>query len=336
MKKTRSRTQKNWFTFTLLVFLVFTNCNFIYKQLPENNNFSSNINSLSENWDEFEDSPAPEIIEETEIVPSSNDLAIEEPTPFSVETEIDGFAYKVSVFGVSIFASENIQVEKISHAANILAQYLDNDEDGIPDNPAVIEQLVENQAAILMFADERDEESFDIDYFLQKHHDNGITLLYGFETFPEGSSYGAFDASLEEILHLITQFGYAQSYPEIWGEQPGSAVADVMDQARGGQFMQIPSQYPASAWFTYDDPTCEYDCQIAEYTYWALTSLLGAQQYPGRLEEIEHEWQLNTPDKLQEFDPEIYTLLTDPDYNFPTILPDGTYEGFELSTNKFP
>lgn len=97
-----------------------------------------------------------------------------------------------------------------------------------------------------------------------------------------------------------------------------------MDLARGGQFTSIPSPYPAGAWYTYDDSTCDYSCMVTEYHYWALTSLLGAQQ--NRLDEIGQEWKLNTKAKLIQQDPAIYQLLTDPQYKFPTVLPDGSYK----------
>jgi hypothetical protein len=133
----------------------------------------------------------------------------------------------------------------------------------------------------------------------------------------------AFDASLEEILHSITQNGYALAYPEIFGEKTGTSVADAMDVARGGQFIEIPEQYPESAWYSYTDPSCNYMCMITEYMYWGLTSILGAQA--SRLDIIGKEWQYNTAELVQTGDPALYSLLTDDQYKFPTHLPDGTY-----------
>ena len=62
-----------------------------------------------------------------------------------------------------------------------------------------------------------------------------------------------------------------------------------------------------------------------EYLYWALTSVLGAQDFPGRLERIEQEWKLNTREKVMSIDTAIYSLLTDPLYKMPAVLPDGKY-----------
>ena len=98
-----------------------------------------------------------------------------------------------------------------------------------------------------------------------------------------------------------------------------------MDKARGGQFDDVPSDYPSNTWYTYDDKTCEYNCQVTEYFYWALTSLLGAQDFPGRYDEIGHEWKANTPLLVESMDSEVYNILTDTLYKLPAVLPDGSY-----------
>ena len=123
---------------------------------------------------------------------------------------------------------------------------------------------------------------------------------------------------------MITQRGYAEAYPQIFGESLGTSVADAMDVARGGQFTSIPSTYPAQAWYTYDDDSCDYSCQITEYMYWSLTSILGA--HSGRSSDIGEEWALHTLALVQQTDPTIYQLLTDSTYAFPTVLPDGNYQ----------
>jgi len=74
---------------------------------------------------------------------------------------------------------------------------------------------------------------------------------------------------------------------------------------------------------------------IVEYTYWALTSMLGGQDFPGRLEEIQHEWPCNTLEKVKEKDPAVYTLLTDPEYFIPSVLPDGDYKAAVFTIAKY-
>jgi len=243
---------------------------------------------------------------------------------FTIVANDDGvlndFTKKVEVFGVKIFAVPAVADENLLHAANLMAQYLDNDEDGTPDNQAVVDKMVENKAFMVMWKKEKDLNNVD--------PPNGWTGqdLGNDETKPvwhtNGQS-GRFDAALEEVLHIITHAGYAGVYPNIFGEQVGTDLSNAMDIARGGQFTSIPNNYPSGAWYTYDDSTCTYDCMAVEYIYWALTSMLGAQE--NRLDEIQQEWKLNTRAKVETQDPAIFQLLANPEYKFPTVLPDGTY-----------
>ena len=220
---------------------------------------------------------------------------------------------------LKIVATTSTPDEKIIHAANILAEYLDNNEDGIPENSLVVTELVEKEATLVMALNENE---------LEANSDSlpdsdAIQDLYASEVFINSDT--EFDASLEEVLHLITHVGYAGVYPGVFGENIGTAVADAMDSARGGRFNSVPSSYPAGAWYTYDDITCDYGCMVTEYIYWALTSLLGAQDFPGRLDEINNEWQLNTRSLVENRDNAIFTVLTDEQYGLASQLPDGQY-----------
>ena len=242
----------------------------------------------------------------------------------------NNFPKKINIFGINILASEKVEDSKIIHAAKVMAQYLDNDEDGIVDNKAVVDKLISVDATLIMFESEREAENSN--YKMPNH--NHLQGLWNDETIPSFNKDKVnvrFDATLEEVLHLITHEGYAEVYPDIWGESKGSAIANAMDKARGGYFVSPPPQYPAGAWYSYDDETCDYGCMATEYTYWALTSILGGQSYPGRFEEIEHEWKLNTRQKVKTRDPDIYSILTDQQYKVPTKLPDSDYDGFNIS-----
>ena len=230
------------------------------------------------------------------------------------------FCKTTEVFGIKIYATENVANDKIFHAASVLAQYLDNDEDGVIDNQLVLNELVEKKVWLLMVENESELDAAiripPMGKPFQDLHDEEVTLINGSPRF---------DASLEEVLHLITQHGYAEVYPNIFGENKDSEIAKAMDMARGGYFKNVPNSYPSNAWYTYDDKTCDYSCQITEYTYWALTSILGGQNYPGRLDEIKQEWRLNTKEKVKNNDPIVFSLMTDPQFSLPTNIPDGKY-----------
>jgi len=251
------------------------------------------------------------------VIPYGNDPNFE--IVANVDEGFSGFNRKVVVFGIDLYAVPAVADLKLLHAANVMAQYLDNNEDGTVDNVLVLDHMLANKAFLVLW---KQEDDLDFD----PPQDRLGQDLGNDETFPmfvaEGKT-GPFDASLEEVLHLVNYAGHSFAYPKVFGLNPGSELANAMDIARGGQFFNIPDPYPTDAWYSYDDETCEYDCQSIEYLYWAITSLSGAQE--NRLNVIGHEWKLNTHALVELKDPAIYTLLTNPSYQLPTKLPDGSY-----------
>ena len=285
------------------------------------------------------------VMESIEVTPKIE--IVEIPSEFSAFRQMGCDRY-VNVFGIRIFASQTTPEDKLSHAAGVLAQYLDNDEDGVPDNILVLSHLVSRSVFIIMPGTEAEMEGLEMALIAEAGYRFGQDL-YGEETkpdflvdgkinAPDGSYY---DGALEEILHPITQHGYANAYPEVFGEERGSTLAKCMDTARGGYFGQVPkggpkSGYPAEAWYHYTDETCDYGCMITEYIYWALTSILGTQDFPGRREALQVEWELNTRERVRTGDAAVYKLLTDPQYKFPTKAPDGNYKPSAFPVTTIP
>ena len=229
------------------------------------------------------------------------------------------FSKYVRIFDLYFVATESCPDDKVLHAASVFYQYLDNDDDGVPDNELVYSKLCEGKATMVMFCDERELEKHSS--FFDKTEKNGFLIqdLQANETRP-GSTYPEyFDASLEECFHLVTA-GYNKAYPEVFGLKRGTQIANAMDKARGGYFAKIPKKYPKDAWYTYYDKTCDYcECMICEYMYWGMTSILGAQEF--RAKEIEDEWKCPTRESVKTVDPLIYELLINPRYVFPTVCP---------------
>lgn len=255
--------------------------------------------------------PAP--IGNAAAAPFAGALSIS-PIPGS-DPLVSYFAKRVVVFGVDIVATGTVADAKLLHAANIMAKYLDGNEDGVADNAAVADAMVANQALLVMF---RNSSQLDASDFWDSSQAQFAQDLQANETNPAGG----FDASLEEVLHLIQTAGYSPVYAALQTSN-GSALSNAMDLARGGHFNNVPNQYPASAWYHYDDSTCDYECQGSEYFYWGLTTWLGAQS--GRCDDIIDEWEPCTPAALAAQDPALYAILTNPSYGLPTALPDGSY-----------
>ena len=220
----------------------------------------------------------------------------------------------ICVFGVQVTGTAAVPDYKLLYAAKIMAEYLDQDNNGVADNQRVTSALKSRGACLGMTAGEEPK---------------GCQSLYVSETIP-GLLPGP-NAAFEEILHVISESGYAHAYPSVFGESKGTSIANAMDTARGGYQGggQPVSAYPAGAWYTYDDPTCDYACMVTEYFYWGLTSMMGAQAH--RCSEIAPEWDLCNKRLEEEKDAALYGLLTNPAYNVPQRLPDGNYSGIPLT-----
>lgn len=110
---------------------------------------------------------------------------------------------KVDVFGIPIYAYAEVEDVKLLHAANIMAQYLDNDEDGQVDNATLLTALTTNNASLFMWKTEAqknlDGQDLGADESIPQWHTNGHT--------------GTYDAALEEVLHVITHTGYTNADP---------------------------------------------------------------------------------------------------------------------------
>ena len=250
----------------------------------------------------------------------------------SNSTTTNPFTKQVDVFGIHIYATATTGDDKILHAANVMAQYLDNDEDGIPDNQKIVDTMVSKNTAITMGRTSQDVDSADKDALPSGPKQD----LWDTETFPEGSTRGKYDASLEEVLHLITNYGWEGAYPSAFGRKRGTDAANASEGARGGYFEDVPEKYPDEAWHTYYDETCHYRCQIGEYLHWAFTSILGGQDYPGTYERGKGQWDLRTKEQVQAGDPNVYALLTNPLYKLPTVLPDKNYKGKTFTIQEYP
>lgn len=233
------------------------------------------------------------------------------------------FKKRVSVFGINLIATAKVEDLKLLHAANIMAEYLDNNQDGVVDDSKVIANMLKRKATLAMFESDSEMEKLEED--IEVSNIGNYQDLFDDETRPNGSSNGQFDGALEEVLHLITFTGHYYAYPKIFGPK-NSAVTKAMDKARGGYYEEVPPKYPPEAWYTYDDESCDYNCMVTEYFYWALTTYLGAQDFSGRESAIKDEWKINTKKELKAKDLLIYKILSDPIHKLPRKIPKGKHK----------
>jgi hypothetical protein len=234
------------------------------------------------------------------------------------------FSKYVDVFGCSIYAESTVADEAVLHAAAVWAELIDNDEDGIVDDPLLLAELQANDALMPIF--ETDGNAA-MTTFENNYVGDGIAaVLWETEIDPAQTGYWGADATVEEILHTINAIGHVNIYPAAFDLSPNSSILSAaMDSARGGQFLTIPAPYPASAWYHYDDATCDYECMLIEYMYWMEVTNMGILNDVPTCSGIANEWEPCSPALLQSTDVLGFALITDPVYKLPQLAPDGNY-----------
>ena len=129
---------------------------------------------------------------------------------------------------------------KCQHMLSVLAAYIDNNNDGCPDNPP---DFLKNILKSTIPADEAGigaviltkKQSFQMPAGFQAYY--GLTMWEA-ETRPECSGTQASDtcrdASLEEVFHLLTDKGYGPTWPAALGlySTSNSSLTRAMDKAR--------------------------------------------------------------------------------------------------------
>jgi hypothetical protein len=239
------------------------------------------------------------------------------------------FTKYVEVFGLGIYAEAGFSDGQVLHAAAILAELLDNDENGVIDDEALLAELVDQRAIIPMFTYEG---SSSLEHFEDHYYDGKLPFrvgakLYEREVDPTQPGHWGSDASVEEIMHVINQVGHVAIYPDAFSLEPGSSLlTEAMDEARGGGFLYVPDSYPRASWFHYEDQSCSYRCMAIEYIYWAQVSNMGILNDRDTCLGIANEWEPCSQALLKEMDPLIYALITNPEYKLPQNAPNGIYK----------
>ena len=248
--------------------------------------------------------------------------------------EVEVFDKFVDVFGVFVVASPNAPLGYVEHTANVLAEYIDNDADGIPDDQTVLDVLVNGNFVVPVWT-ESDRESFWENARGTYCEDNtgmAASMYYDHDQWALGGieAAGTWDTNLEEVWHIVSVGWYA-TYPEYFGDEPGvSRLTEAMDTARGGQFLTIPSTYPAGSWYRYYDDTCDYGCQMHEYFYWILMANIDAldPSITDKCEQSQHEWHICNKAELEQVDVLAFDLFNNHGFSLPTNIPTGNYQPF--------
>ena len=153
--------------------------------------------------------------------------------------------WATEVFGIPVIGSKTAKTSgKLAFGASLLAELLDNDNDGCADDPNVLAHLLKKDPAMDPFPETRQavfmlgmDDEYDSTAFLKLGYTQGQYVNL-FECAPGKAGLGAdandFDATQEEWLHFINSFGHANAYPKIFGTMytSNSALTNAMDIAR--------------------------------------------------------------------------------------------------------
>jgi len=266
----------------------------------------------------------------------------------STLSDYSSYGIYINVFGTLFFAKSEVPNTFVVHAACIMKGWLDNDNDGVCDDIKVCNKLAEVSATLIMTPTEGGssfpffksaylDEQVWRDGFkkrLKCDEGGGGQPLYQSEIHPNSCAYASnsvcdtrFDASLEEILHLITNAGVSKVYPEFvenYGSTLGKLIKDLNGDCGNGSDYTNPSGGGCTGYYAYDDRTCDENCLVGEGIYWAITSLLGAQEY--QAEAIKQEWTLYSKALMESKAPELTSLLRNKESFpwLPTSLPNTT------------
>ena len=275
---------------------------------------------------------------ETEEAPSESNFTFEILSEHPFEC-MNGNVFDkfINVLGVYVVGTPEASLEYFNHTAHVTAQYIDNDEDGVADDPEVLKFLVDHNFVVPVWSEDDHEDFWDgaRGTYCEDNIGMAASMYYEYDEWALGGieEAGTWDTNLEEVWHIIS-VGWYQTYPEFMGvEFDGngdvilSNLTEAMDAARGGQFMSIPDEYPEEAWYAYYDDTCDYHCQAHEYFYWILMANIGAldASLTDKCEDSKDEWYVCTKTDLETVDVLAYDLFNNQGFNLPTVIPDGSY-----------
>lgn len=212
-----------------------------------------------------------------------------------------------------ICGTNGVPAEKLTYAANVAAEWLDNDEDGQVDEPRLIEAMQANRPVVIMSGNGIAGAA--MPGIFTALNGRRIQDLSAAETNPAGDRR---DASQEEIHHIIMNAGWQSLFPAVFSE----TASDNSPLYQAWKFANDNAHY------AYDDPTCDDSCKVTEFVYLATAAYLGSSA------DLESdEMRLKTRTELAETIPAVIEIFESADYVYPTNhWPDGTYPHSEKIT----
>lgn len=234
----------------------------------------------------------------------------------------------VTVFGVRLVAHKSVDDDKILHVANLVAQFLDNDADGVIDHPAMGEQLVERFATMFLVSDQ----AF-TDFLLSANEDEGLPLelkycpfSFDYEEITKIQPGGDVEINCpEDLFNKDRSVAFASDHL-IGRGWPKLLVTTEEEMDTSPVFLKFDQFYKkavADGVFHLDQTGCPEDdqdyCGMVMFASWTLTTYLGVDrcwcQSVGA-------WTLCDKKDAEEKYPELMEFI---ETNMVPNIPDGAY-----------
>lgn len=155
----------------------------------------------------------------------------------------------MEVFGIPLIATAKFKKSgKLNHVASILAELLDNDQDGCADDPNVLRNILAKRIGItskkgllkcIVLPNDADSVIADSVYLEAEAKGFLLGQIEGEkETVPKCSGLKntktCQDATIEELLHFVQNNGHSAAYPKIFGVgwNDNSTLTNGVDKAR--------------------------------------------------------------------------------------------------------
>ena len=151
---------------------------------------------------------------------AQNEVCFEiEPNPIQNQPGFGYFTKYVNVLDCfNIFAPSNITDEKVLHVAAVVAELLDNDEDGEVDDSLIKQELIDKSALMPIFTSENSQTA---NSFFNNYNGDGVSaVLFNNEIDPSQPGHWGDDATVEEVIHTINHVGHVNVYPAIFDIEP--------------------------------------------------------------------------------------------------------------------
>ena len=173
-----------------------------------------------------------------------------------------GFTQCVMPFGILIAADSKMPKEYVRTAGAVLAEMLDQDMDGQPDDPRLVKVLRDRKRAWLAMP--VDEDAWEDTQLPILNREFGYDIIIpSWWMGVKGSvpDTHARAVIVEEVHHFITQFGYSVVYPKVFGVDDWSSILGQETLRAQCAFWQHPENdcpgSPAEIRGDCSDPNCD-------------------------------------------------------------------------------